>query len=1244
MSTGLVRSLGLTLTLTLLFSPGAAAQDPAWEDYARRLVDSPLEATGDRDLLAADWLALLREQPQHPLAEATLRRLASVLDELDDPRAAGEALLALSFPESTPLTPLAAQRLLRLQALCRTVWSPAEDLGADLFPAYLRQFLVLGPLGPVAHPLGHREARSQFADPGFERAHASGLPATLSRLYGEELSWAPLERSRLSPFVTPSDLWARARGQVLLAAPFDAPGGGPAWLEIESRGGGRAGPGRLPFQWSLNGAEPQLVESYAEEASAVRRVPVVLRAGRNLLVLQLALGNAGFALRLLAPDGRPFPGLVSAAAGTEQAQMGAEVDASPPQSLPQDAESALLALPARGPDTEALLGLLLCQDGRPFAGLAHLRAAAESAPERTGLVALLARQTLVAPDLPEVWQRNRVRELAESVLAREPLRLDMALHHAEVLAREDREEEAIALLLELNAAHPRQMRSRLLLQRVYGQIGLEVLAEEQLFAAQAVAPRSPDVLSRLAQLHSSEGQRSLGAEFSLQALRQRGARASGLAQVARSFAALGQAARAEELLREALLRGEEAALHAELAEFLDDTGRLAEAEAEWALAEARSWDDARAPLRRAELALRRAGQGDPAAEALRQSARDFLAEALRREPSQRAARERWQSLYGHEPTEELFAQQRVDFAPLVRAAVARPPSGDSIVKLLDHAVVQVFADGAMETLTQDLYYASDLAGCEQLGSQALAGDVLRVATLKADGRVFEPVPVNGEYVMPQLQPGDFVVTETRRLESAPADGIVRTGPWFFASTEMPFQRSSYVLCHPESLPLRLERRGPVDRYEVGQRAGGWIVHSLLAEGRARVLVEPHAPPSNWFLPWVEFGQDADESALIANLWLQTVDPTRVTPEVRAAAATALASLEPSQRSSDLATARVLYDFTQAAIDIPGGQSATQALLAREGQATWLFAALLAAADVPYELIWSRGVSPAADSELPPPFVEGGFFSRRLLIEVQPRDAQAVFCEPDRRTLPFGQLLGEASGALSLAVPSGRRCELPRVPLAQQPTWHFNVELALAENGSAQAKASARPAPGLGFVLEEQVREIPVEYRRSWITEMAAGTVPGMDVERFEVAGLAQDAEPLSLHFAGPVASLLDQDGQLSSCRLPFPPLDLSASLAGGEGVRRLPYFHEDAVVQSFVARLTLPDSLQFEELPAGLELSLAGGSYALRFERLGERELVIERRIELPPFALSAAEHASVTAFCARIDEAERARLRFRSR
>ncbi|MHC5212360.1 MAG: hypothetical protein ACYTG2_16720 [Planctomycetota bacterium] len=669
----------------------ARAQQTDDETWARALVDHPAAAAGDIDGQCRELLELVAREPGHALADAALGIIQLRRPNLHDPTSFARALEAMS---ADGLTPAAARRLSVLQGNSRAGRMPPDALGADLHPGFLGHAFVLAPLGPLDHPLAYRTPRPEMDAPRFGEEH-EGVSGPVR--------WLAMQRPTTARWLQPSERVAAGRGQALSAVLFDAPGGGPGFVEVEVR---TSGGSPASYALALNGETPVVVDRLATPGSSLVAHPVALRDGRNSVMLQTPLDRrVQFALRVLGPDGLPRAVDEMTDLGEASRPLGPRGPAQAPRRVPGTSVSYLAGLAERGPDTEALLGVLLFFGDQEPEGLAHARRAHEQAPDRAGLGALLADLVGRADYLPTSWQRSHKRRLAEAVLELDPQRLDMALHVHEILANEDREEEAIAGLLLLGEALPAQPDSRLALADVYGRLGMDVAAEAALDEAQALAPDSPGVLSERARVLADHRQDRRAAETRLASLRAGGATGSGLRSVADRFLAVGEAERALDLMREAVLRDDDRAARMDLAGMLAGLDRHDEADALLAALAARFTDWERPCMDRADIALRRGDlEGELAA----------LREALARRPSLRVARERLYALTGEDDTREYFARETAQ-VDAVMAAYDDAGQEESVVHVLDQAIVRFYEDGAAETLTQDVWRVRDLAGCEQLG-------------------------------------------------------------------------------------------------------------------------------------------------------------------------------------------------------------------------------------------------------------------------------------------------------------------------------------------------------------------------------------------------------------------------------------------------------------------------------------------------------------------------------------------------
>ncbi len=1232
------------------------AQTDDVEKVARFLLDTPIYSSGDWFASVEGLAGWLREHADHPLADAGLGMLESLGEEPDDAAFLAERVLDLD--PAAPWGSVAARRLGVLRGRASMVLAPLGADPQDLHPQFLHRFLVMDLLGwmalegsdipasesgsfwrraidPIAYlepswiPLDVEDDRKP-ADPGH------GTP-----------SWKVVERSPWRRDVHPLDaLPADARGQLWLASLFDVAQGGPAWIEVETIGFGdlvgRDFAGSVPgYAVRIDDGEAQVSTQLEGEQPEVIAYGTVLRTGRNHIEIQTSLTGGvepRFAIRVLAPDGTPYPGVVNEwkDEGVRSA-LGTAVAAKPPSAPLVGSIEYLQALPERGPEADALLGLLLARDGRRAIGLTHLRAAFERASDEPWLATHLALATLSAAHLPDAWRQGRAREIAERVLAAVPDHHAMGLFVASIQAAEDHEEESILRLERLTEVHGRSPQAPFALSTILQKISLDVRAEALLDESLLRAPNKMRTLDALADHLVSVGRAREAAETREKAARVSGGVAELVADAAEQWANAGEVERAIELMRIASSR--DPALDPRFVALLIQARRLDEAEERLRTTTWHAQADEGIWRQRAAIAQLR---GEPDTE------REHLLRALDLQPSRRSTRERLRELTGIEPARDFLASQRLD-VDAVLASYSGEGRQDSLVAVLDHAVTWVFEDGAVETLTQNVHQVRDLEACEKMKEIEAQGETLAIASI--DGKTHErsePVLVDGKYVMPALEPGDFVELTYRTLDPAPEDGLIRPGGWFFASLDQTFERSRYVISLPSGsrplhppLDLRIEKGNLEGVEQATSEEGDRIVHSFEARARARVAPEPGLPPLATFLPWVEVGCD-DDPARIGHIFrAEALWNSRPMPEIAAAAEQVTSGIQGEE-----AQARALHRFVNDTLDERAWApaAATQALLLRRGNATFLYLALLRARGIDAELVWSRGVTPRADEEAKPRFFDANRWRRQPLVLVRPRDGEQAWCEmQSTRLLPYGVLFGKVSEAQAFATLQQEQLVTPAVALEDGPSFAFEGTFHIDSGGAATVEGRVVPRAGWGFLLKEQAKNMPEKEVKANVRGLASQLVRGFTLQDFRFPGLAEDGVPITLEGEGTVKSFLDREQGGWVARLPIPPLGLSAVFAG-QGERRLPFRFPGPIVMRALVRLELPASLDLVDPPEQALLTCPGGTYLLDVRRENAHTWIVERHVTIDAFDLPAKEFATFRAFCNQVDEAERARLHFRSK
>lgn len=1232
-----------------------APHDMPDEAWAARLVDHEAARAGDRDAIVADAYALLATHPDHPLAEGTLVFLNAVEAELERPAEARAALLALD-PEAG-FDPVARTQLEFLQDRARLRGGeprPAADVdNADVgYAGFADAALVTGPLGPANDPL------AILGDVDFLRRPDLAAQQLVG---GHARAWQRLEPGPYVAGLNPGDVLDTSRGWAHLLTGLRSPVAGPAFLELSlafGRGGGNApapasklfhfggralrgwvhGAGTMPpsFAWSLNGEPPQIVDMGAGERSARVLLPVVLRAGLNRLSLRLPSSTAGrLNLRALAPDGSLWPDMAWVL--PEPGQQLAEREpfarsVAPPAVEPVDTTTYLLTRPQRGPCADALLGALLLLDHRPALGLAHLKRAAGA--DRLGPKALLAGLLDSVAHLPPKLRASRAQQLVDEILEVDPDYLPAAVALADRRVAEDREMEAVALLRTLGETHPEQITSQLHLENLLRRLSLVFEADDVLELAAELSPDAPTLLQRQAELAQRRGETRRAFRLSERVQRLQGWTPAGLIQLSQHATSVGELDLAKAYWDAALERNPSRSQRLRHAHWLGALGEHEEALA--AMRSLVSWGPRNADAILGMADLHRLA-GDESAEL------GWLRQARDIEPGRPDVRLRLEQAGIEDPVEAGAREWLVDTEAAL-AAYASDAQSDSVVKLLDQAYVHLFEDGRTETITHDLLQLRDLAGVSDHGERTPPGEILALATVKPDGRRLEPVLVGESYVMPQLEPGDFIEQVTRTANFVPPGFPRRQGGWFFQSTAMPFLRSRYVVSLPRGHELRLV----LDRFEGSHRVeqrDDREIHVFEQLDSPRMLREPGAPPNDWILPMVEFGQDAD---LLAESHRQQVllrmagEPT---PELEAKARSLVSESEGQQ-----AAAVVLFDFVQGHVEKRRGEvtPAQTTFSLREGNAPILFAALLRVAGIPHDLVWSRDVAPEADDEPEPSFRTVGRLSRRLLVLVQPDDGNAVLCDPSVRLLPYGRLPSGAPGAEAMRVGTGELLRLPRSEGDDMPGQRIQLVYKVHADGSAEVEGVVHMLGEAGFTLKRELRDLPEDYRASVVAQTAAAYVDGIDFADGRIAGLNRAGQRVGFVFSGTVPRFLDRQeaadgatGQVLSRPLPFQPLQMASGLAS-EGERRLPYRSTGYGRLELSVDLELDPELEFADDLEELQLEFEGLIYGFSVQRSGANSLRLRRRFETRPYVISREAHADLMETAERIDELERGRLRFR--
>ncbi|NUP98145.1 MAG: hypothetical protein HUU28_18470, partial [Planctomycetaceae bacterium] len=356
-----------------------------------------------------------------------------------------------------------------------------------------------------------------------------------------------------------------------------------------------------------------------------------------------------------------------------------------------------------------------------------------------------------------------------------------------------------------------------------------------------------------------------------------------------------------------------------------------------------------------------------------------------------------------------------------------------------------------------------------------------------------------------------------------------------------------------------------------------------------------------------------------------------------------ANLAAEGTETETERAIALHRFVAHSLDKRSGTartSALAALLTRDGNAAFLYSALLRAVGIEHELVWSRGVDPAAEPDPENLFPDARDWMNQLLVLVKPADGEPAWCDLSSKTLPYGRMIANAPNAVAFSATRRTWTAMPDIAPQQRAGDSMGVLVTLAEGREATAEVTLDFTGNVGFALKEQLREIPETQMKRTVTGIVSRVIPGLGVSEYEVLGLKDDA-PAAIRAKGAHKRLLDPAGEEFVCKLPFPALGLSGR-ASGEGERKLPYMIGSSSTNVVRARFVLPAGRErLGEFPEVVE-EFRGARYRLALEDAGPEGFTIVREFVLPAQVIPAAEYAGFVAFARKVDEAERVRLRFK--
>jgi hypothetical protein len=493
----------------------------------------------------------------------------------------------------------------------------------------------------------------------------------------------------------------------------------------------------------------------------------------------------------------------------------------------------------------------------------------------------------------------------------------------------------------------------------------------------------------------------------------------------------------------------------------------------------------------------------------RQALSDALVDAIRTGAPSRRLRTAIELVEGMTDLEPF---RRDGLSIIERSKGVRMPG--TAARILDYAALWIEADGRSRMLEHEIIRIQSREAIGEHAEQRLArGAILKMRTIKADGRVFEPEIVSGKptVTMPHLEVGDYIETESIWVLSGPGGegGKRYRGPrWYFREKNISYHTSEFVVISPQQRTLEIETTGSVPP-PVVVREAGMVTRRWRVTRSTALPEEPLSAPQREFLPSVQVGWGVTLDDQLARWMKQQPIPPLRDPRMRRIALTI------AGEGGAQARARRIYRWVLDHVQLGKERRGPRIVTGRSGDRVRAFVYLCRLLDIDARVgvVKNRLQAPAR-----------GPFSRAMrysapAVRVQTASGTTWMLVGDRYA-PFGYLPSALRGQEAVVLESkSRRPSLLAPPLERETTQASGVgdgiahrgSVRLSLDGSAHFELTQSYSGRFAILLRNVLGKVPPRRHKEIVeTKLLASSLPGVRVKSLEVLRLDELDEPVIL--------------------------------------------------------------------------------------------------------------------------------------
>lgn len=560
---------------------------------------------------------------------------------------------------------------------------------------------------------------------------------------------------------------------------------------------------------------------------------------------------------------------------------------------------------------------------------------------------------------------------------------------------------------------------------------------------------------------------------------------------------------------------------------------------------------------------------------------------------------------------ELLADSAISTEEALKAYAAAPGSEDAPgAYVLDAAAVRVFPDGSMVDRIHIIQKALDQSGIQDLAEVEIpqGAYVLKMRTLKSDGRVLEPESIEGKDTisLPGVEVGDFVEYEYLLAHGArgPAQPGFTSASFYFQIARQPNNWSTYTVTAPAGMGMKVDAHNM--SAPAPQKKGDEEVFFHEERRVPPYIPEPNGPPSgNEWLPFVTVGAGTTGNEGVVAAYADAfMDQGQITHEVREFARKAAAG-----KTGREAVQAVHAALMQKLLGRDSGLqlSATATAAQDRGSRLMLGYAALKSLGFPVRIAAIRTFN--AD---PAPYL---FPAEALLpylcLRVELPDKSFVWLDPVFRFGPFGELPEMAAGRDGFLLPEpGRPLEQVKTPAARVSNGkQVKLKLELKEDGALVGEGSETY---LGFgaaQLAEALESVPPDQREQALQSALSRYFGGAELSKLDLEMKREVGAPVTVKYAFTSPRFARAEGKsLVFSHATFPALLGRRYIQLGQ--RRTPLFLDSVEESTTTATLTLPEGYVLDGPLPEVKLSCPYGKYE-RHEKPNGRVVSIDEKYRI---------------------------------